>query len=199
MKAMYPYPTGGAIPRIEAEIGRELTDVEKEALSTGGEHAAVMETSLLLAYKPELVEESYQEYGMDGPPRVPSIAAIGTVIAAPMKLFGMKAAAKTISLVFDTLAKSVGWGLNSRNGYGGHEITYTGNPSAASPELGRTLRKLIARDILAIVDDVIEGRARPNEVHSIFWKIPILRTNFSRNLKIAGAVLLALILALIVF
>ena len=197
MKVMYPYPTGGATPRIEAEIGRELTDVEKEALSTGGEHAAVIETSLLLAYKPELVEESYKECEMDGPPRVPSVAAIGTVFTAPMKILGMKDAAATVSLIFDSLARNVGWMLNSKNGYGGHEVTYMGNPSAASPELGRALRKLIARDLCAEVDDVIDGRTRPDEVHSIYWKIPVARTNFLRNLATAGVILLALILMLI--
>ncbi len=197
MKALYPYPTGGAIPRIEAEIGRELSDIEKEALSTGGEHAAVMETSLLLAYKPELVDESYRECEMDGPPRAPAVAAVGTVIAAPLKMLGMKEAVKTVSLIFDSLAKNIGWMLNVRNGYGGHEVTYQGIPSAASPELGRALRKLIARDLLAEVDGVIEKRILPDEVHSIYWKIPITRTNFLRNLKIAGVVALALILALI--
>ena len=134
---------------------------------------------------------------MDGPPRVPSVAAIGTVLTAPMKMLGMKDAVKTVTLIFDSLARNVGWMLNSKNGYGGHEVTYMGNPSAASPELGRVLRKLIARDLLAEVDDVIEGRTRPDEVHSIYWKIPVARTNFLRNLTIFAFALVALILALI--
>jgi creatinine amidohydrolase len=112
MKVMVPYPTGGAFPRIEEELGRPLTEVEKEALSTGGEHGAVMETSFMLSYKPELVDDLYKECGMDGPPRVPSIARIGTVLSAPMKMLGMKDSAKKITLIFDSLARNIGWKRN---------------------------------------------------------------------------------------
>ena len=194
MKVLYPFPTGGATDRLEAEMGRPLTDVEKEALSTGGEHAAVMETSLMLAYRPELVADSYSECKMDGPPRVPSVAMIGNILAAPMRMFGMKCGGQTVSLIFDNLARNIGWALNVKKGYGGHQVTYMGNPSAASAELGKALRKLIARDLLAEIDAVIEGRTLPSEVHSLFWKIPILRADFLRNLAFAIAGLIVLLI-----
>ena len=198
MKVLYPYPTGGAFPEIEKELGRPLTEVEKEALSTGGEHGAVMETSFMLAYKPELVDDSYKECKMDGPPCVPSIAGIGTVLSAPMKILGMKGAAEKVNLVFDNLARNVGWMLNAKNGYGGHQVTHLGNPSAASVELGRALRKLIALDLLTEIDAVIEGRTRPEDVHSLYWQIPLTRTNFFRNLGIFSIALIVIILILIV-
>ncbi len=199
MRALFPYPTGGAIPKIEDELGRSLTEVEKEALCTGGEHAAVMETSLMLAYRPELVSDIYSECKMDGPPGVPAVANIGKALAAPLKLLGFGEAAGKIALIFDSLSRNIGWARNAKSGYGGHEVTYMGNPSAASPELGKALRKLIARELLAEVDAVIEGRIAPSEVHSIYWDLPVARTNFLRNLGFAfGFVLIVLILAGIV-
>jgi hypothetical protein len=72
-----------------------------------------------------------------------------------------------------------------------------GNPSAASAELGKALRKLIARDLLEEVDAVIEGRTLPTEVHSIFWQIPFLRTNFFRNLGMGIGTLIILIILLL--
>jgi creatinine amidohydrolase len=199
MKVLYPYPTGGAFPSIEQELGRTLTDVEKEALSTGGEHGAVMETSLMLAYKPELVDDSYKECAMDGPPRVPSIAGIGTVLAGPVKALGMKGAAEKVLLIFDGLARNIGWKWNAQKGYGGHQVTHMGNPAAASMELGKALRKLIARDLLEEVDAIIEGRTRPEDVHSLYWQIPVTRTNFFRNLGIVSCllILLATLLAIV--
>jgi creatinine amidohydrolase len=198
MKVMFPYPTGGANKKIAEELGRPLTEIEQEALSTGGEHAAVMETSLILAYKPELVEDLYKDCPMDGPPKIPSLVGAGKFLAAPMKALGLKNAARMTSVIFEGLAGSFGWMLNSKNGYGGHEVTYQGNPAAASPEMGRALRKLISLDLLEEVEAVIQGRIKPTEVHSIFWKIPLLRTNFNRNLLIAALGAAAAIIFLLV-
>ncbi|NQU07525.1 MAG: creatininase family protein [Candidatus Abyssubacteria bacterium] len=197
MRALYPYATGGAIPKIEAELGRSLTEVEREALSTGGEHAAVMETSLILAYRPELVSDSYKECDLDGPPKVPAVLRIGKVFASFLRVLGFRETAEKAALIFDGLAGNIGWMLNTRRGYGGHQVTYMGNPSAASAELGKALRKLIARDLLEEVDAVIEGRTLPSDVHSIFWQIPFLRTNFFRNLSMAIGILIVLIVLLL--
>ncbi len=195
MRVLHPYVTGGAIPKIEAEIGRPLTEVEKSALSTGGEHAAVMETSLMLAYRPDLVADCYKESGLDSPPKVPSVVKIGNILRRILDAIRLARAAEKASLIFNGLAESVGWFLNTRKGYGDHLVTYMGNPSAASPELGKTLRKLIARDLLEEVNAVITGRTLPSDVHSIYWKIPIARTDFFRKLGlIACAVIIVLIL-----
>lgn len=202
MRALYPYPTGGAFEKIEAELGRSLTEVEKEALSTGGEHGAVMETSLMLAYRPELVADLYKDCEMDSPPRVRSVVRIGKVFSAPLRRMGLRKAAERIELIFDAVARNLGWYLNTRKGYGGHLVTYMGNPSAASPELGKALRKLIAEDLLAEVDAVVTGETLPSEVHSLYWNVPILRTNFFRNLGLVSAatvLLLIIILLLLIF
>ena len=194
MKALYKFPTGGATARFEQEMGRSLTEVEREALSTGGEHAAVMETSLVLAYRPELVSESYKECKMDGPPRVPWIVNIGKLFSVPLRIVGLSDAAAKIDLIFDSLAQNFGWLRNTRNGYGGHLVTYMGNPSAASPELGKALRKLIAEDLHAEVDAVITGRILPSDMHSLFWEIPFIRTDFFRNLGLFAAVIVGLVI-----
>jgi creatinine amidohydrolase/Fe(II)-dependent formamide hydrolase-like protein len=195
MRVLHPYVTGEAIPKIEAELQRPLTEVEKSALSTGGEHAAVMETSLMLAYRPELVADSYKKCGPDRPPRVPSIFKAGQILRAILRTLRLKRAAQRVELIFDGLARNVGWFLNTRKGFGDHLVTYMGNPSVASPELGKALRKLIARDLLEEVDAVITGHTLPSEVHSVYWRIPIIRTDFFRNLSLAGcAVIIALLL-----
>jgi len=197
MKVLYPYPTGEALPEIEAELGRPLTEVEKTALSTGGEHAAVMETSLMLAFRPELVADSYRDCEMDGPPPVPWVLKLGSFLGSVIRAVGFRDTAKKFDLAANGISSNIGWYLNVRRGYGGHQVTYMGNPSAASPELGRALRNLIARDLLKEVDSVIEGRTLPSEVHSLFWAMPILRTDFFRNLGLAvGAVLVILFLIL---
>ncbi|RJP74352.1 MAG: creatininase family protein [Candidatus Abyssobacteria bacterium SURF_17] len=193
MRVLYSYVTGDAIPRIEAEIGRPLTDIEKSALSTGGEHAAVLETSLLLAYRPELVSDVYKQCPYDTPPRVPSIGRIGRVLSAPFKVLGLANVAEKVNLIFDGLAGNIGWWMNTHRGYGDHVVTYMGNPSAASSELGMALRKLIARDLLEEVEAVISGRRLPSEVHSIFWTIPVARTDFFRNLGIAIGALIVIV------
>ena len=194
MRAFPPYATGEAIPKIEAELGRALGNAEKAALSTGGEHAAVIETSLMLAYKPELVSEVYRDCRLDGPPRAPALPGIGRMLGVPLKALGFTAASERISLIFDVLARNVGWWLNTKRGYGDHLVTYMGDPSVASAELGTTLRKLMARDLLDEIDDVITGRVLPSEVHSLYWKVPIIRTDFLRTLGLAVSVLIGILL-----
>lgn len=194
MRALPPYATGEAIPRIEAELGRPLADAEKAALSTGGEHAAVIETSLMLAYRPELVSDSYKEYTLDGPPRAPLIPTIGRVLGMLLKALGFGSAAGKLSLICDVLARNIGWWLNTKRGYGDHVVTHMGDPSLASPELGKALRKLMARDLLEEVDAVITGRRLPTEVHSLYWKVPIIRTDFFRNVGLVVGALIVLLL-----
>ncbi len=197
MRVLYAYVTGAAIPRIEAEIGRALSEEEKTALSLGGEHAAILETSLLLAYRPELVSDSYRASRTDGPPRVGWIRNSGRPLAATFRLVGLKGASDKISLIFDGIARNLGWWLNTRRGYGDHLVTYMGNPSAASAELGKALRKLIAQDLLEEVELVITGRTLPSDVHSIYWTAPILRTDFFRNLGLVATALLVALLMLL--
>lgn len=199
MRVLAKYPTGEALDIIEAELGRPLTEIERESLSTGGEHAAIMETSLMLAYRPELVAESYKDAKMDAPPKVPLVLKLGKIMSWPIKVLGFKESASFVDTVFNSLAGNIGWFLNTKKGYGGKLVTYQGNPSAASAELGRALRRLIARDLLAEADGVITGRMMPSEVHSPFWDIPIIRTDFFRNLGLAVIVLVILLALLALF
>jgi hypothetical protein len=112
-------------------------------------------------------------------------------------LAGLTVAAEKTVLMFDGLAGNIGWLLNTRRGYGDHLVTYMGNPSAASGELGKALRTLIAQDLLAEVDAVIEGRTLPSDVHSLFWQVPFFRTTFFRKLGLTAAVVLIIILLLV--
>ena len=66
-------------------------------------------------------------------------------------------------------------------------------------ELGRALRNLIAHDLLEETDAVIEGRTLPSDVHSLFWKIPVARTDFFRNLGLVAGAVLAIVILILVF
>src|SRR5260221_13370520 len=57
--------------------------------------------------------------------------------------------------------------LNWRFGYGGREVTYKGDPSVASVELGHAFREILARDCLEIVEAVTAGRRVADDVRSI--------------------------------
>ncbi len=92
----------------------------------------------------------------------------------------------------ESLAGGIGWLLNARYGYGGPEVTYQGDPSAASAELGHALRRLAADDCLAVVESVTGGERRAEEIRSIASDAPIIQPFFWRRLAIGMAILAGL-------
>ena len=82
-------------------------------------------------------------------------------------------------------ARSIGWLLNCRFGYGGQEVTYKGDPSVASVELGHAFREILARDCLEVVEAVTAGRRVASDVRSIASDHAVIQPGF---LVKAGAV-----------
>jgi creatinine amidohydrolase/Fe(II)-dependent formamide hydrolase-like protein len=187
IRVLHPYTDGRAIPKLEAELGRPMSDFEKEAFSTGGEHAGVLETSMLLAYRPDLVSDVYKKCGFDEPPRVPIFFKLSKLVGTPLKALRLRKIAEKVTFILDGLGGTLGWLLNSRWNYGDHLVTYSGIPKAASAEFGHISMKLIARDMLEEVEAVIDGSRLPSEVHSLLWDVSVIRTDFFRNLGFAAA------------
>ena len=182
--------TGGRLARVEELIGRPLSEAERTGL-VRGEHAGAWETSFMLAERPELVEPSYAHLGDRQPPKWSPLATWGGRFAT----WGERAGADTRALreAVDGLAGSVGWLLNARFGYGGDEVSYKGDPSVASPEIGRAFREVLAEDCLAIVEAVcLDGRPAES-VRSIASDHAVIQPGFATRIGLAAAGTIALL------
>jgi creatinine amidohydrolase/Fe(II)-dependent formamide hydrolase-like protein len=186
--------SGRRFDAIEAVLGRRLTEDERTHL-VGGEHAAGWETSFLLAERAELVDPSYQELGPDGPPAFRPVVAAGRLVTRALARGGSRTAGR-LEEMFGSLAGGIGWLLNARFGYGGHEVTYDGNPSVASAELGHAFRQVMVEDCLAVVERVVRGEQRADEVRSIASEPPIIQPYFWRRLGLGAAAAVALLVVL---
>jgi hypothetical protein len=186
--------SGRRFEAIEAVLGRPLTEEERTHL-VGGEHAAGWETSFLLAERAELVDPSYRELGPDGPPPFRPVLALGRGVTRILAR-GESGSSGQLEQIFGTLAGSIGWLLNARFGYGGHEVTYHGNPSVASAELGHAFRQVMVEDCLALVERVVRGEQRADEVRSIASEPAIIQPYFWRRLGLGTAAVVALLVIL---
>jgi creatinine amidohydrolase/Fe(II)-dependent formamide hydrolase-like protein len=173
--------------RVETVLGRPLTAQERAGLLTG-EHAAPMETSLILAERPDLVDPVYQELGPAGPPAFQPLAAIAVPLAGLLGRSDPQRQAKVQKMI-GALAGGIGWLLNARYGYGGPEVTYMGDPSAASAELGHAIRQVAVEDCLALVETVVRGERRAEDVRSLASDSVLIHPLFLRRVAlVAGAV-----------
>lgn len=171
--------TGGRNGRLEELLGRPLEPREREALVTG-EHAGAWETSFMLATRPELVDPCYRALGPLAPPKFRPLAALGGLVP-PLRETA------------DQLAGSVGWLLNAHFGYGGAEVSWKGDPSVASAEIGRAFKEILAEDCTAIVSDVVRGAVAPENVRSIASDHAVIQPGFFARLALAAATLLLLL------
>ena len=183
--------SGQRFDAIEAALKRPLTEEERGHL-VGGEHAAGWETSFLLAERAALVDPSYRELGPDGPPPFRPVVALGRLVTRALA-GGESRSNGQVGQIFESLARSIGWLLNARFGYGGHEVTYHGNPSIASAELGHAFRQVMVEDCLALVERVTRGEQRAEEVRSIASAPPFIQPYFWRRLGLAAAAVVALL------
>jgi len=184
--------SGKRFDRLETVLGRPLTAPERAGLLTG-EHAATMETSLILAERPELVDPVYRQLGPAGPPPFRPLAALAVPLAGLLGRSDPQRQARVQEMVA-SLAGGIGWLLNARYGYGGPEVTYEGDPSAASAELGRAIRQVVAEDCLALVEAVTSGERPAEEVRSIASDAPVLHPLFLRRVALAAGAVAALYL-----
>ncbi|MGQ9571720.1 MAG: creatininase family protein [Dehalococcoidia bacterium] len=188
--------SGKRFDRLEAILGRPLTEEERNGFLRG-EHAATMETSFVLAERPDLVDPMYRQLRQAGPPRFGPFLALGRLLISAFYRDGDPERRQRLDETLDSLAGGIGWLLNARYGYGGPEVTYQGDPSAASAELGHALRQLVAEDCLAMVEAVTSGQQRAEDVRSIASSVPIIHPLFWRRLALATAALAGLALALL--
>ena len=176
--------TGGRHEQIGSNLGRPLTEKERQGL-LNGEHAGTMETSFALAERPEQVDATYSELGQLNPPSFRPVAAVGKVVAP---LFG--SGCDHASEITDSLAGGVGWLLNARYGYGGEPVTYQGDPSAASAELGHAIRETMVQGCLEYAERVTGGELSAQEVRSIASDPAIIQPGFWQRLGLVSAVAL---------
>jgi hypothetical protein len=144
-----------------------------------------METSFALAERPKQVEGSYKELRQLTPPTFKPVATIGKVVAP---LFG--GGSGRVQEVSSSLAGGVGWLLNTRYGYGGEAVTYQGDPSAASAELGHAIRETMVQGCLEYVKQVTAGELPAEEVRSIASDPIIIQPGFWQRLSLLSAVAL---------
>ena len=139
---------GRFVDRIEAQLGRVLTDTERAAFAEDA-HGGWWETSLMLLLRPELVDGSYRTL----PPARYSLSA-RIVPNYPLK--------------------------NGGQGYVGH-------PALADPVFAKATTEVLIGEAMAIVEGLLDGRLRPSDRHSPFFRVPFLRTNFWRAAAAATA------------
>jgi len=185
--------TGRRFPDLEAIVGRPLTPEERAAL-VGGEHAGGWETAFMLAQEERLVEPRWKELGPNGPPHFWPIEKIAHVSGPWLQRLGL--AGEDFYEIGRSLAGGVGWLLNTHYGYGGPAVSYQGNPSVASAELGRAFRELMVRDCLQIVEDVVFGEKDAIQVRSIASRPPMIQPWFWRRAGLALAALASALLLL---
>ncbi|MCW5889131.1 MAG: creatininase family protein [bacterium] len=176
--------TGGRLARTEELLGRALTGPERAALLCG-EHAGAWETSFMLAQHPELVEPDWTRLGRLAPPALAPLHGLGTRVAAWRERRG--ADVTRLRTAVDAIAGGLGWLLNARFGYGGAEVSYKGDPSAASAEIGHAFREILAADCLEIVEAVVDGRLRAEEVRSVASDHALIQPRFWPRVGMAAA------------
>ncbi len=188
--ALHRIITGQRFDVVEQLLGRQLSEHEKHGL-THGEHAGSWETSFMLAQNPELVESNYGELKQDQPPVFAPLANVGERLAAWRERRGTDAS--KIREAFEGISGGIGWLLNARYGYGGPQVTYKGDPSIATAEIGNAFREVMVRECLEMVEDVTTGRARAIDIRSIASDHFAIQPNFGLKLGLAAAALLALL------
>jgi creatinine amidohydrolase len=186
---------GQRFQALESLLGRPLTPEEREGILCG-EHAATVETSFFLAEWPELVDPIYRELGPDGPRPFRPFLLLARPIVSLLVRGSDSERKQRQEEIANGLAKDIGWLLNTQFGYGGPEITYMGDPSVASAELGEAIRRLIAEECLAVVEKVVRGELRAEEVRSINSYLVVLHPLFLRRLALAVATLTAMLIVL---
>lgn len=185
--------SGKRFDRVEELLGRSLSPEERRGL-LAGEHAGTWETSFMLAQNPGLVDGTYRQLRQDGPPPFRPLQIVGTALARVWP-GNAEARAKRRDIAA-SLAGGVGWLLNAERGYGDHEVTYNGDPSAASAEVGHAFREVMAADCLELVEEVVSGRRRPEEVRSIASDPAIIQPTFWPRLAATTVATVALAVVL---
>lgn len=193
IRVLHRIVTGGRLERVEELLGRALTLRERTGLLCG-EHAGAWETSFMLAERPELVEPGHERLAARQPPAWRPLVAAGDRVARWRERSGGDAA--KLREMVRGLGGGIGWLLNARFGYGGGEVSYKGDPSVASADLGQAFREILAEDCLAIVEAVCAGELAAADVRSIASDHAVIQPRFAARLGLAALAIALLLLAL---
>ena len=181
---LYGIVSGSRHSQLEASLGRQMTAKEREGLLSG-EHAGTMETSFALVERPDQVEPTYRSLGPDGPPVFRPLATAAHGLAS---LVGRDS--ERTREIIDSLASSVGWLLNAHYGYGRPDkVTYSGDPSAASAELGHAIRETMIQGCLEYVEQVTGGQLAAQNVRSIASDPVFIQPGFWQRLMLGGGLM----------
>jgi len=189
--ALYRITKGERLVETEALLGRALTEAERRGL-LAGEHAGTWETSFMLAQNPALVDPCYRELRTDGPPAFKPLARIGARLVQWRSRGGRNGS--SLPEAVEALARGIGWLLNATYGYGGPTVTYQGDPSVASAEIGTVFRELMVRECLTIIEAVTAGQLRAADVRTIASDHAFIQPRFWPKVGLAAAAVLALML-----
>lgn len=190
---MHAVITGVHFDFVERHIGRPLSETEKAGLLCG-EHAGAWETSFMLAQNPELVEPEYRHLEKSGPPLFRPASTIGKKLAQWQSALG--GSGTKLEEISERIADAIGWLLNVRFGYGGPAISYKGDPSVASAEIGEAFRDLLGQECLALVEDVTSGRKSAVAVRSLASDSKLIQPGFWPAVGVATAAAVALLVLL---
>jgi creatinine amidohydrolase len=186
--ALHQIVSGKRLADVEELIARPLAPRERAGL-LAGEHAGTWETSFMLVQQPELIEREWRELGPDAPPTFRPLARLGEWTASAMESWGRDAS--KVREVFGGLAGGVGWLLNAHFGYGGHTVSYQGDPSVASPEIGQAFREVMVRECLGYVERVTSGEIPGTAVRSIASDPALIQPYFLWKVGVAALLLAA--------
>ena len=165
---------GGRHQQVEENLGRPLNDGEREGL-LAGEHAGTMETSFALAERPKQVDGSYTALKLDGSPEFTPLK----VVSRAMGNTGNG----------EAIAHGVGWLLNAHFGYGrSYKVTYQGDPSAGSAELGQAIRETMVQGCLKYVEAVTSGEIVAADVRSIASDPAVIQPGFWQRIALGAAI-----------
>jgi creatinine amidohydrolase/Fe(II)-dependent formamide hydrolase-like protein len=178
---------------LEGLLGRSLTAEERAGILCG-EHAAAVETSFQLAERPDLVDPVYRELKQDGPKPFRPFLLLARPIVSLLVWGDRSERRQRREEIANGLAMDIGWLLNTQ--FGRTEITYMGDPSVASAELGEAIRRLMVEDCLAVVEKVIKGETPAEDVRSFTSFLVVLHPLILRRLLLAAAILAAAVIML---
>lgn len=188
--ALHAIITGRHFARVEELIGRRITERERAGL-LAGEHAGAWETSFMLVQQPELIERDWQGLGHDAPPALRPLQKVGDWLVAGYEALGRDA--KAVREIVGGLAGGLGWLLNAHFGYGGHTVSYQGDPSVASPEIGQAFREIMVCECLGYVEGVTSGAMSAADVRSIASEPAMIQPYFLWKLGAGTAVIVAVL------
>lgn len=189
--ALHRIVTGQRFETVETLLGRPFTPGERSGL-LAGEHAGSWETSFMLAERPELVQPGYEKLGLDGPPTFTPLAALGGRL---VRWRGRRGHETTkLQQAVEALSKGIGWLLNAKCGYGGPVVSYQGDPSVASAEIGKAFREVMVQECLGIVQAVTEGQLNAVDVRSIASDHVIVQPHFWPRVGFAVALVIFVLL-----